>query len=229
MVAPSVSSEHLRPSASLDADHPSVVAFAQDAVAGVEDERERAVALYLAVRDGFRYDPYAIDQTPAGFRASTLVARGSGYCVPKATLLAASARAVGIPARVGYADVRNHLSSPRLARMLGDTDVFVFHGYAQLHVEGRWVKATPAFNASLCEKIGIEPLAFDGREDSLFQQFDRSGRQHMEYVQDRGTFSDVPVDTIVATWRAAYPHSASWPDGSPESAAAFERDAHGGG
>jgi transglutaminase-like putative cysteine protease len=228
MVAPSVSPENLRPTASLDADHPDVVAFAEAAVDGVDGERERAVALYLAVRDGFRYDPYAIDQTPAGFRASTLVARGSGYCVPKATLLAASARAVGIAARVGYADVRNHLSSPRLERMLGDTDVFVFHGYAQLHVDGRWVKATPAFNESLCEKVGIEPLEFDGREDSLFQQYDRAGRQHMEYVQDRGTYADVPVETIIASWRAAYPHSPSWPDGSPESAAAFERDAEGG-
>ena len=34
--------------------------------------------------------------------------------IGKASLLAACARAIGVPARVGYADVRNHLTSPRL-------------------------------------------------------------------------------------------------------------------
>lgn len=228
MTVPDASPELLAPAASVDADHPAVVAFARAAVDGVEGERERAVALYLAVRDGFRYDPYAIDQTARGFRASTVLERGSGYCVSKATLLAAGARAVGIPARVGYADVRNHLSSPRLARMLGDTDVFVFHGYAQLRIDGCWVKATPAFNASLCEKVGIPPLAFDGREDSLFHPFDAAGRRHMEYLGDHGTFADVPIDTLITAWRAAYPHSASWPDGTPEGAVAFEREVGAG-
>src|SRR5574341_322846 len=65
----------------------------------------------------------------------------------------AVARVVGIPARVGYADVRNHLSTPKLRELVGG-DLFVWHGYAELHLEGRWVKATPAFNLTLCERFG---------------------------------------------------------------------------
>ena len=100
--------------------------------------------------------------------ASDILAAGRGYCVSKAALLAAVARAAGVPARVGYADVRNHMTSPRLYESLG-TDIFHWHSYADLYVDGRWVKATPAFNASLCDRLGVHVLEFDGRSDSLFQ------------------------------------------------------------
>ena len=199
---------YLKPGASIDSDHPAVQALAREH-AGEGTDCERAVRLYYAVRDGFLYDPYALDQSPAGFRASGVIARGGGYCIPKAALLAAVARAAGIPARVGYADVRNHLTSPRLLAMMG-TDEFVYHGYTELWIDDRWVKATPAFNLSLCEKAGTRPLEFDGREDSLFHPLDLDGRRHMEYLRDHGAFADVPIDAIIAAWRTAYPTSAQW-------------------
>ena len=143
------------------------------------DERERAVALYLAVRDGFRYDPYRVDLTPAGMRASAVIEKGHGWCVTKAALLAAACRASGIPARVGFADVRNHLSTERLRRAL-QTDIFYWHGYAEMRLGGRWIKATPAFNLELAERFGLLPLAWDGREDSIYHPFDRAGHRHME-------------------------------------------------
>jgi transglutaminase-like putative cysteine protease len=124
--------------------------------------RERAVSLYLAVRDGFRYDPYRIDLSPQGMRASTVLANGYGWCVPKAVLLTAACRAAGIPARLGFADVRNHLSTERMRQTM-KTDLFIWHGYADIWLDGRWVKATPAFNMSLCERFGLLPLDFDGR------------------------------------------------------------------
>lgn len=219
---------YLMPAASVDSDHPAVVAFAREHTAGIEDPREQAVALYYAVRDGFRYDPYTVDQTPAGFRASTVLERGAGYCVPKAALLAAAARVAGIPARVGFADVRNHLSSPKLLELMG-TDRFVYHGYTELHLEGRWVKATPAFNRSLCEKTNTKPLEFDGREDSLLQPLDVDGRRHMEYLVDHGTYADVPIDQMKAAWYAVYEYLErdAWAAVPPagDGAAAFERDA----
>jgi transglutaminase-like putative cysteine protease len=168
------------------------------------DDRERAVALTLAVRDGFRYDPYRIDLSPQGMRASSVLAQGYGWCVPKAALLAAAARAAGIPARVGYADVRNHLSTERLRRTL-QTDVFVWHGYTDLWLAGRWVKATPAFNIELCERFGLLPLDFDGRADSIYHPFDKAGNRHMEYVNQHGAFDDMPLDRIVAAFAATYP------------------------
>ncbi|RPH60867.1 MAG: transglutaminase family protein [Burkholderiales bacterium] len=193
----------LAPTALIDSDHPDVVAFARRHAVGADD-RERAVALTLAVRDGFRYDPYRIDLGPQGMCASRVIALGFGWCVPKAALLAAACRAVGIPARVGYADVRNHLSTERLRRTL-QTDMFVWHGYTDIWIEGAWRKATPAFNIELCERFGLLPLDFDGRADSIYHPFDKAGNRHMEYVRQHGSFDDMPLARIVAAFAAAYP------------------------
>ena len=201
----------LAPTALIDSDHPAVVAFA-DRHGRAGDERRRAVALYYAVRDGFRYDPYRIDLSPAGMKASAVLANGYGWCVPKAALLAAACRAAAIPARVGFADVRNHLATERMRRLM-QTDVFYWHGYAEILLENRWVKATPAFNLELCDRFGLLPLEFDGRTDSLYHPFDRQGHRHMEYVAQRGSFDDVPLDRMVADFARLYPR---WRSGQPD-------------
>lgn len=195
--------QHLQPTPSIDSDHPAVQAFAWQHAQG-QDERERAVALYLAVRDGFRYDPYRIDLSPSGMRASTVLAQGHGWCVPKAVLLTAACRAAGIPARLGFADVRNHLSTERMRQTM-QTDLFIWHGYTELWLEGAWRKATPAFNIELCEKFGLLPLDFDGVHDSIYHAFDKAGNRHMEYVNERGAFDDLPLDRLVADFHATYP------------------------
>lgn len=194
----------LAPGALLDSDHPAVVDFARRHASG-SSSRQRAVALYYAVRDGFRYDPYRIDLSPAGMRASGVIDIGVGWCVTKAALLAAAARAAGIPARVGYADVRNHLSTERLRRTM-QTDIFVWHGYVELWLDGAWRKCTPAFNIELCDRFGLLPLDFDGVADSLYHPFDKTGQRHMEYVAQHGSFDDVPLPRIIDGFRAAYPN-----------------------
>ena len=193
----------LAPTALIDSDHPDVAGFAACHATGATDV-ERAVALYYAVRDGFRYDPYRIDLSPAGMKASAVVAKGYGWCVTKAALLAAACRASGIPARVGYADVRNHLSTERMRAVMG-TDVFHWHGFTEIGLDGRWVKATPAFNVELCERFGLLPLEFDGRSDSIYHPFDRHGHRHMEYLAQRGSFDDVPLADMVADFMRLYP------------------------
>lgn len=193
----------LEATALIDSDHPGVIAFALEHAHG-GDHRERAVALYYAVRDGFRYDPYRIDLSVAGMRASGVLERGIGWCVPKAALLAAACRAAGIPARLGYADVRNHLSTERMRRTM-QTDLFIWHGYTDILIDGAWLKATPAFNLALCERFGLLPLEFDGRSDSIYHPFDRAGNRHMEYVRQRGSFDDMPLATIVADFERIYP------------------------
>jgi transglutaminase-like putative cysteine protease len=192
----------LAPTALIDSDHPAVVAFSRRATGGTP--RERAVALYYLVRDEFRYDPYRIDLSPGGMRASTVLEVGYGWCVPKAALLAAAARAAGIPARVGYADVRNHLSTERMRNML-KTDLYIWHGYTEMWLDGAWVKSTPAFNLQLCERFGILPMDWDGQADSLYHPYDREGRLHMEYVNQRGSFDDMPLERIAADITAMYP------------------------
>lgn len=207
----------LRPTPLVDADHPAVRDFAARHAQGATD-RERAVALYLAVRDGFRYDPYRIDLRPEGMRASSVLERGHGWCVPKAALLAAAARAAGIPARLGYADVRNHLSTERMRREM-QTDLFIWHGYADLWLDGAWRKATPAFNIELCTRFGLKPLVFDGVEDSIYHPFDLAGNRHMEYVHQRGSFLEMPLAQIVADFAATYPGWVPAPEDT-----AFEAD-----
>jgi len=194
---------YLQPSTCIDSDHPDVVAYAH-AHAGSGEAIDQAVRLYKAVRDDFRYDPYGVELTEHGMKASTVLARHAGFCITKAALLAAACRVVGIPARLGFADVRNHLATEKMRQQMG-TDVFVYHGFAELYLEGRWVKATPAFNLSLCEKFGVLPLEFDGRHDSVFHPFDKAGQQHMEYLRERGSSADVPVEDIRTEFRRAYP------------------------
>lgn len=188
----------------IDSNAPSVIAFAKQAIECVSGERAAILRLYATVRDTIAYDPYVDLADPANYRASGVLAAKRGFCIGKSALLAASARVIGVPSRVGFADVRNHLTSKRLYEMV-KTDTFIWHSYTELYLSGRWVKATPAFDRALCERAGIKPLEFDGETDSLFQPFDQAGRRHMEYLKDRGTFADVPFDTIKADFLAKYP------------------------
>ena len=200
-------SESLAPTRIIDSDHPSVREFAAARTAGATTPVERAVRLYYAVRDGIRYDPYQATVDESELRASATLARGHGWCVSKAVLLAAACRAVGVPARLGFADVRNHLSTARMREQM-QTDVFYWHGYTSLRLTAadRWLKATPAFNIELCQKFGLLPLEFDGERDSIFHPADREGRRHMEYVRERGEYSDLPLAEIRATFRERYPY-----------------------
>lgn len=195
---------YLSPASFVDSDAQNVMAFARMAVGDAQGDIARARALYFAVRDAILYEAYLDFGKPDTYRASAVLAAGQGFCVGKAALLAACARSIGIPARVGYADVKNHMTSKRLYEYL-QSDVFLWHSYCDLYLEGTWVKATPAFNTALCEKAGVAPLDFDGAKDSLFQPFSTDGRRHMEYLNDRGTFADVPFETIRADFSAFYP------------------------
>lgn len=202
----------LAPTPIVDADHPSIREFTARHVDGVRGDVARAIALYYAVRDGIRYDGYEIELSTRGLSASRTLARGRGWCVSKAVLLAATCRAAGIPARLGYADVRNHLSTARMRELMG-TDEFHWHGYTDILLDGRWLKATPAFNIELCRKFRLKPLEFDGTEDSIYHAFDEDGRQHMEYLRYRGEFADVPLERIARDFAMVYPHIAQLKQG----------------
>jgi transglutaminase-like putative cysteine protease len=218
---------YLTPTRFIESEHPEVVAFAQQRVGDARTDRERAVRLFYAVRDEVRYDPYVWHANAAIFKASYTLRRSRTFCIPKAILLAAASRALGIPSRLAFADVRNHLATERLLALL-KTDVFAFHGYTELYLGGRWVKATPTFNLSLCEKFGVKPLEFDGEHDATLHPFDRQGQRHMEYLRDRGSYADLPLADMVQALREHYPHLFGG-DGDPFRLAAaggdFEKEA----
>lgn len=199
----------LAPGGFVDSDHPRVRAFAERscAEAGIPEnasDRERAVAIFLAVRDGIRYDPYGISRRPEDFFASAITGAERTWCVPKAVLMSAACRAVGVPAGLGFADVKNHLQSEKLRERMG-TDLFAYHGYSVVWVDGGWQKVSSAFNRELCERFGTRVLAWDGTGDALMHPLDDDGNRHMEYVNDRGWHVDLPLSDMQAVFDELYP------------------------
>jgi len=194
---------YLTPTAIIDSDHKVVRNYATKTIGTSTDPVNIAVKLYLAVRDGILYDPYSPFYLPQHYRASYVLNRGRSFCVPKASLLCALGRACGIPSRIGFADVRNHLATKQLIEFMGG-DLFVYHGFVEFYLEGKWVKATPAFNIELCKKHQVPPLEFSGREDSLFQAYNFQNQMFMEYIAFHGVYVDIPVDRIVTAWKEAY-------------------------
>ncbi|MCC6474912.1 MAG: transglutaminase family protein [Burkholderiales bacterium] len=199
----------------LDHATPSVRAWALR-TGGSGSPLEKAVRLFYAIRDGWRYDPFSMRLDPRLYVASRVLAVKSAYCLPKAILLAACARAADIPSAIGLSDVVNHLVTEKLKTRLGGRTLFMHHGYAVLHLEGRWVKAAPAFNIELCTRFGVHPTEFDGASDAIFQEFDVRERRHMEYVRDHGMWSDFPYERVETDYRAYYPPGAFGEDDTGE-------------
>ena len=155
------------------------------------------------------FTPDQLASDPADYKASAIIGTESSWCVPKSVVLTAAARAVGIPARLGFADVRNHLTTEKLSASMG-TDLFAWHGYSELLLADpdggeRWFKLSSAFNIELCDRFGVKVLEFDGTDDALMHPFDQSGNRHMEYVRQRGSFDELPLDQILADFAKIYP------------------------
>jgi transglutaminase-like putative cysteine protease len=200
----SMDQQYLSPTSIIDSDHPTIVEYASETVRDAGDDPvSRAVKLYYAVRDNIWYDPYYPFYLPEHYRSSNIIKSGRGFCIPKAGLLCALGRACNIPSRVGFATVKNHLATPKLLEFIG-SDLFVYHGYTEFFLNGKWIKATPTFNIELCEKNHVTPLDFNGQEDAIFQQFNQEKKQFMEYLEYHGTFADIPVDNILDEWKKAY-------------------------
>jgi transglutaminase-like putative cysteine protease len=170
----------------------------------------KACALYYAVRDGIHYEIYGADLCRGGMRASAIIQQGMGFCVHKSLVYAAVLRSVGIPSRMFYGDVRNHLASPQMEKLIGG-NVFTFHSLTTVFLNGKWVKATPVFNKMLCKLYKIKPLEFDGLADSMYHPYDQEGRRHMEFLRTHGEFDDFPYNLVINGIRAAHPLLfASW-------------------
>lgn len=214
---------YLAPTWFIDSDHPRVVAVAAEICGSATDERERACRLFYAVRDGIRYTAYNLRLDRESMRASNVMAGGVSWCVPKSVLLAAVCRAAGIACRLNYADVCNHLATKKLLEVM-NTNVFYYHGYNEIYLNGRWVKATVAFNRTLCEKARLGTLDFDGEHDSIYHPFDLSGQRHMEYLRDHGAFADVPYEMLIARFGEVYPRALFAPADAASLAGDFEAE-----
>ena len=188
--------KYLRFTELIDFDTESVRNKVHELTAGLQTEKEKAVALYYFVRDEIKHNPYAPSYERENYRAGLILERGNGFCQHKALLLVALARAVGIPARPGYVDVRDHLLSDKFRKMIGGDNLLIQHGYAELYLGGKWVHVSPAYDLETCQKAGFVPVEFDGVNDAKDSAYDREGSPHIEHVKDHGHFDDFPFDYI---------------------------------
>jgi transglutaminase-like putative cysteine protease len=198
----------LKPTAVIDCDHPTIREKSGELTEGKEDTIQKARSLFYFVRDEIRYKIYVLRSRPEHFRASNTLSRKEGYCVQKAVLLVALARAAGIPAGLGFARLRNNLLPQKTIDWLG-SNIMPFHGYAELHLNGKWVKATPAFDLKLCQKTSTLPVEFDGKNDAMFHPYNQDGKLHIEYVKDLGNhYDDLPLAKLLkALIETSGPHS----------------------
>lgn len=198
-----IEDKFLAPTPILDSDNEDVIRFAEEASDDATEPVNVAIRLYYAVRDKIWYDPYYPFYLPEHYRASNTIKNRRGFCIPKAALLCAVGRAKGIPTRIGFANVKNHLATRQLLDYMG-TDIFAYHGFTEFYLDGKWVRATPAFNKELCERHNVAPLEFNGREDSIFHAYNNDNKPFMEYVEYLGIYADVPVGVILDGWEKVY-------------------------
>ena len=195
--------EYLKPTSFIDCGANSIKEKAQALTNGQGQISDKARSLFYFVRDKIKYNMYSPFYLPEYYRASTILRRREGYCVQKAVLLAALARATGIPTRLRFADIRNHALSPKAAEAIG-TNLLVCHAYDELHIDGKWVKTAPTFDIKTCQENRIIPVEFDGKNDAIFHSHNQDGKLHIEYVHDHGHYQDVPLDEILNAWTQAY-------------------------
>jgi transglutaminase-like putative cysteine protease len=188
--------KYLEATSFIDCNTWSIKGKVQDLTKGQEKDIDKVRSLFYFVRDEIRYNPYSPHYSPEHYVASSILQKREGYCVQKAVLLATLARAVGIPARLRFADIRNYLIPKKLAERMG-TDLFIYHGYNELFIEGSWIKATPTFDLRMCQENHIIPVEFDGKNNAILHSHNQDGKLQIEYVRDHGHYQDVPLGEIV--------------------------------
>ena len=189
---------YLTPTFFIDCDEAIIKEKSGELTANIEEAREKAIRIFYFVRDRIRYNLYSPRPRDEDFKASHVLAKGEGYCVQKAVLLVGLARAAGVPARLRFAEIRNHLTAPALVEKR-EGNIFPYHGLTDLYINGRWIKATPTYDIDYCKKAGIAPVDFDGERDAMLPPHTLDGRLNVEYILDRGFFEDLPINEIRRT------------------------------
>jgi len=188
---------YLKSTPVIDCNAPVVREKAQNLTRDKENDVEKAKALFYFVRDEIKYNPYVLHNLVEHNKASVTLSRGEGYCVQKAILLAALARAIRIPARPGFADIRNYITPQKLLELMHGNNLFIYHGYCELYIGQKWVKTTPAFDLEMCQKHHIIPVEFDGKNNATFHRNNQEGKLHIEYVHDYGHYPDLPLEEML--------------------------------
>ncbi len=197
-------SEYLKPTFFIESDSPIIKEKALSLTFDKKDICDKTKALFYFVRDQIKYNTHILKLKVEINKATEVLKRKEGYCIQKAVLLAALARACGIPARLRFADIVNHKLPEHLLRMRNGSNLFVFHGYNELYIKGKWIKVAAVFNKDICKKHGIIPVDFNGHNNAILPEKDIYGNPHIEYIKDRGPYYDLPLDDIILERKKIY-------------------------
>ncbi|HAR94949.1 MAG TPA: hypothetical protein DCR97_03150 [Deltaproteobacteria bacterium] len=179
----------------IDCDHPAIKDKSMQLIADIEGAKEKSIRLFYFVRDEIRYNIFTPRPTDAEFKASHVLAIREGYCAQKGVLLVALARTAGIPARLRFAEIKAHLTPKEMVEKRG-SNIFPWHCLTELYINERWVKVTPTYDLHYCEKLGVPTVDFDGENDAMLPSHATDGRLHVEYLLDRGSYGDLPLEEI---------------------------------
>lgn len=187
----------------LESSHKSIQDFIKTIDLSLSNKK-KAIMVYNKVRDYFIYDPYHLDLRPNSLKSSHILTKKRAWCVEKSIVMATALRALGIPSRLGYGIVINHIGVDKLTTILRRKEI-VFHGYVSVYLNEKWIKATPAFDPGVCRISGVAALEWDGETDALLQAY-QGDKEFMEYTHFYGEFDDVPVELMNAEMKKYYPH-----------------------
>jgi transglutaminase-like putative cysteine protease len=198
---PQTADEYLRCTEIIDCHSQAIQDKAREVTEGLGSDGDKAIALYYFVRDKIKHNAYAELYVLENYKASVILEVGSGICQQKAILLTALARAAGIPARLGFVDVHDNQLSESFKQMIGGIDLFPFHGFAELYVDGKWVHASPAYDIETCRRKGFVPVDFDGVNDAIDSPYTENGEPHIEHIEYHGPYADFPWDEMLSYYQ----------------------------
>lgn len=196
---------YLQPGEFLDFNKKTVHDRVLEITKNLSSEKEKAIALFYWVRDEIKYNMASYYMLKSNFKASVTLRRRYGFCVSKAVLLSAFARAAGIPARIHLADIINHKIPQKVIDYLG-MKIFYHHGYSELFINNKWIKATPAFDKQTSLRASYPLVNFDGKNDAILASLDENGKKFVEYIKDRGNFIKLPYNDIEKDINRLYKH-----------------------
>src|ERR1051325_3003516 len=185
----------LQPGYCIDSDSTEVAATAAKLTHRCRSARERASRLFDFVRDEIRYNFAPKVGHRRDFKASHTLALGNGFCMQKAALYAALCRASGIPARIGFQNIRDYKITGRFQELMGTNELWG-HGMNAVYLDGHWFAVDCTLDGGLVERKNYRLVEFSGRSDALLPKTDRAGKPHFTILKQRGFYNDTPLFAI---------------------------------
>ena len=182
----------LRPTYCIDSDAKPIVRKASELTASIRNSRDKVLRIFAFVRDEIPYNFAPDVRNRSHFKASHTLEMGNGFCMQKAALFAALCRASGIPARIGFQDIRDYMIVGDFLRLMG-TNELSHHGMNAVFLNGRWVMADCTLDSGLANRKRYRLVEFDGARHALLPKTSRTGKPHFDILKQYRFYNDTPL------------------------------------